>query len=76
VGCKECGDSGYRGRTGIHELLEGTHEIQSLIYKKAELDTIRDQALSDGMRSLKQDGIHKIFDGLSDYSQLLRVVAE
>ncbi len=76
VGCKECGDTGYRGRTGIHELLEGTHEIQSLIYKKAELDDIRTQALKDGMRTLKQDGIHKIFDGLSDYKQLLMVVAE
>ncbi|MFK7863005.1 MAG: GspE/PulE family protein [Pseudohongiellaceae bacterium] len=76
VGCNDCGDTGYKGRTGIHELLVGTNELQAMIYKKAELDTIREQALSDGMRTMKQDGIHKIFMGLTDYKQLLRVVAE
>ncbi|MEX0617818.1 MAG: GspE/PulE family protein [Pseudohongiellaceae bacterium] len=76
VGCDDCGGTGYKGRTGIHELLVGTNNLQSLIYKKAELDTIRDQARKDGMRTLKQDGIHKIFMGLSDYQQLLRVVSE
>lgn len=76
VGCNDCGDTGYKGRTGIHELLVGTNELQAMIYKKAELDTIREQALKDGMRTMKQDGIHKIFLGLTDYKQLLRVVAE
>ncbi|MDT8429130.1 MAG: GspE/PulE family protein [Pseudomonadales bacterium] len=76
VGCEECGGTGYKGRTGIHELLKGTHELRSLIYNKADLDTLRAQALKDGMRTLKQDGILKIFMGLSDYKQLLRVVAE
>lgn len=76
VGCDECGDTGYKGRTGIHELLVGTHELQALIYKKAELDVIRQQALKDGMRTMKQDGIFKILQGITDYPQLLRVVAE
>jgi type II secretory ATPase GspE/PulE/Tfp pilus assembly ATPase PilB-like protein len=76
VGCDECGDTGYKGRTGIHELLVGTHELQAMIYKKAELDDIRAQALKDGMRTMKQDGIYKIFQGLTDYQQLLRVVSE
>ena len=76
TGCDDCSDTGYKGRTGIHELLRGTHELQSMIYKKAELDTIRAQALADGMRTMKQDGIYKIFHGFSDYIQLLRVVAE
>lgn len=58
------------------KLLVGTHELQSMIYKKAELDEIREQALLDGMRTMKQDGIYKIFTGYSDYQQLLRVVAE
>ncbi len=47
-----------------------------MIYKKADLDDLREQALKDGMRTLKQDGVAKIFMGLSDYEQLLRVVAE
>ncbi len=76
VGCDECGETGYKGRTGIHELLVGTHELQGMIYRKAELDDIRKQALKDGMRTMKQDGIHKIINGFTDYQQLLRVVAE
>lgn len=76
VGCTDCGNTGYKGRTGIHELLRGTIELQAMIYKKAELSEIRKQALKDGMRTMKQDGIHKIFLGLSDYKQLLRVVSE
>lgn len=76
VGCEECGETGYKGRTGIHELLTGSPELRRLIYKRADLDAIRQQALHDGMRTLKQDGILKIFSGMSDYTQLLRVVAE
>jgi len=75
-GCDECGGTGYKGRTGIHELLTGTPTLQGMIYKKAELDDIRKQALKDGMRTMKQDGIFKIFQGLTDYQQLLRVVSE
>ncbi|MEX2130798.1 MAG: ATPase, T2SS/T4P/T4SS family, partial [Pseudohongiellaceae bacterium] len=76
VGCTDCGNTGYKGRTGIHELLVGTNEMQGLIYKKAELSVIRQQATKDGMRTMKQDGVEKIFKGLTDYQQLLRVVSE
>ena len=76
VGCDACGGTGYKGRTSIHELLVGSHDLQGMIYKKADLDDIRAQALKDGMRTMKQDGIFKIFTGFSDYTQLLRVVAE
>lgn len=76
VGCDVCGNTGYKGRTGVHELLEGTHEIQNMIYNKASLEDIREQAIKDGMKTLKQDGIEKIFMGITDYEQLLRIVAE
>jgi len=75
-GCDACADTGYKGRTGIHELLVGTNEIQAMIYRKEVLDVIRKQAFDDGMLTMKQDGIQKIFEGLSDYQQLLRVVGE
>ncbi len=74
VGCDECGDTGYKGRTGIHELLVGTHEVQALIYRKAPLSEIKEQAIKDGMKTMRQDGIAKIFSGITDYQQLLRVV--
>ncbi len=75
-GCSDCGGTGYKGRTGIHELLKGTPTLQGMIYNKASLDEIREQAMKDGMRSMKQDGIYKIFGGFTDYAQLLRVVSE
>ena len=75
-GCVDCGGTGYKGQTGIHELLVGTPTLQGMIYKKAELDDIRAQALKDGMRTMRQDGIYKIFGGFTDYAQLLRVVSE
>ncbi|RPG45537.1 MAG: hypothetical protein CBD23_003800 [Gammaproteobacteria bacterium TMED163] len=75
-GCVDCGGTGYKGRTGIHELLVGTPTLQGMIYKKAELDDIRAQALKDDMRTMRQDGIYKIFGGFTDYAQLLRVVSE
>jgi type II secretory ATPase GspE/PulE/Tfp pilus assembly ATPase PilB-like protein len=76
VGCEACGGSGYRGRTGVHELLRGTREIQKLVYTKADLSDIRAQAIRDGMTTIKQDGIVKIFRGFTDYPQLLRITGE
>ena len=76
VGCDKCGGIGYRGRVGIHEVLLGTPAMQSLVNKHADLDDIRKQAIADGMRTLKQDGIAKVLMGLSDYAQLLQVTAE
>ena len=75
-GCTSCGGLGYRGRVGIHEFLLGTPKLQGLIYRNAGIEAIYEQAIADGMRTLKQDGIAKIFAGLSDYSQLLNVTAE
>ena len=76
VGCDACGGTGYKGRVGVHEVLIGTHKLQAMIYRHAEMDEIREQAIADGMRTLKQDGIAKIFQGLSDYAQLLNVTAD
>jgi type II secretory ATPase GspE/PulE/Tfp pilus assembly ATPase PilB-like protein len=47
-----------------------------MIYKKADLSDLTAQAIKDGMRTLKQDGIYKIFKGFTDYEQLLRIIAE
>jgi type II secretory ATPase GspE/PulE/Tfp pilus assembly ATPase PilB-like protein len=73
VGCHKCGNSGYRGRIGLHELLDSTDTIKSLIKHKAETDHIRKQALADGMTTLKQDGILKVFQGLTDMQEVRRV---
>ncbi len=73
VGCPKCGDSGYKGRLGLHELLKGTDEMRTLIKRKSEIELIRKQAVADGMTTLKQDGILKCFQGLTDLKEVRKV---
>ncbi len=73
VGCGNCNDTGYAGRTGLHEVLEGTEEIKRMIMEKAQVADLRNQAIQDGMTTLKQDGILKIFKGDCDLKQVLAV---
>ena len=73
AGCGKCGDTGYRGRMGIHEMLEGTDEVKRMVQLKKPLSEIRAQATGDGMTSLKQDGILKVFAGKTDIRQIRMV---
>jgi len=73
VGCDKCNDTGYLGRTGIHEVLEGTDEMKRMIMSKTLVEDLRVQAIKDGMTTLKQDGILKIFKGDCDLKQVLAV---
>jgi len=73
VGCEECSQTGYKGRMVIHELMEGTPRIKQLIKERADLEILLTQALKEGMTTLKQDGIEKVFKGLTDISEVRRV---
>ena len=73
VGCDICNNTGYRGRMGIHELLIGTDPMRKLIQNRAQMKDIRDQALADGMTTLKQDGIEKVLSGHTDLLQVRKV---
>ena len=75
-GCGRCSNTGYRGRTGIHELLNATGEMKTLISKNSTVTEIRDLAIAQGMRTIRQDGVRKIFQGISDLTQLLRITGE
>ncbi|MBW1923943.1 MAG: GspE/PulE family protein [Deltaproteobacteria bacterium] len=72
-GCDRCNQSGYRGRAAIMELLSASDEIKALIQARANMDAIRKQAVAEGMTTLMQDGIRKIFLGLTDIKQVRRV---
>ncbi len=71
--CDECSGTGYRGRLGIHELMEGTKAIKSMIKKEATSEDLFIQAAKDGMTTLVQDGVAKAFAGLTDISEIRRV---
>lgn len=70
VGCEHCGDTGYKGRTGVHELLNITPTLRGLVYKQAAVDALKAQAKEDGMRTLIQDGLYKVLKGDTDITQV------
>ncbi|MFC1828486.1 ATPase, T2SS/T4P/T4SS family [Thermodesulfobacteriota bacterium] len=76
VGCAKCNNSGYAGRCGIHELLMGTDDMKKLIQVSKPMEELKAQALKDGMATLKQDGISKIFSGLLDLINVRKVCIE
>lgn len=73
AGCERCGNTGYRGRLGIHEVLECTPKMKGLIKRRADTDSVRELAAQDGMTTLKQDGLLKVFQGLTDIQEVRRV---
>jgi len=72
-GCPRCGQTGYKGRIGIYQLLAMTEELASLAASKATREDIDRAAMAGGMRTLWDDGIAKIAAGLTDLEELMRV---
>jgi general secretion pathway protein E len=72
-GCEVCGQSGYRGRMGIYELLEITPTLQTLIHQQCPESEVRLQALASGMRTLRMDGQRWVEGGQTTAEELWRV---
>ncbi|MEK6748939.1 MAG: ATPase, T2SS/T4P/T4SS family [Pseudomonadota bacterium] len=73
AGCDECGNTGYKGRFGVHELLVGSETVKDLIHQRAKVSQVFDVAMREGMRTLKQDGIVKMLKGTTDIGQIRAV---
>jgi len=73
TGCERCGGSGYRGRIGLYELLVMSDTIRHHIASGADANVIRDQAISEGMRTLRQDALEKLGAGLTTPEEVVRV---
>ncbi len=71
-GCQECNDTGYLGRTGIFELMSITDPIRELIMKRSPTVLLREKAREQGMRSLRDEGVLKIFDGITSVEEVAR----
>ena len=72
-GCDACGNSGYKGRVGLHELMIGSDPVKKLIQEHARVAQLFAQALSDGMLTLKMDGMEKVLQGVTDMKQVRAV---
>ncbi len=75
-GCQECGQTGYRGRIGIFELMLIDDEIRRLTISNADASRLRKTAVENGMVTLRQDGFDKIRQGVTTISEVLRVTQD
>ena len=71
VGCDSCNKSGFRGRKGIFELMELNSTIRELVFHKQPTARIQEQARLNGMVTLLEDGVRKIFDGITTLEEVL-----
>ena len=68
--------TGYKGRTAIHEILEVNNDMRQLVYEGASQNKIKDLALKNGMSSLREAGIEKVKTGISTIDEVLRATVE
>ena len=73
-GCEYCSNTGYKGRTGIHELMVFTDEIKDRILENAPAHALRNIAMANGMKSLQMDAVQKILMGVTSVDEVLRVI--
>ena len=69
-----CGQSGYKGRTGLYEVMTMTDSLRRLILDRASHDDLRATAREQGMRTLREDGLEKVRQGITSIPEVLRVV--
>jgi type IV pilus assembly protein PilB len=74
VGCKVCSGTGYRGRLSINEVLTVSEEIQRMAVERRPSDEVKKVGVSQGMRTLREDGMEKVRLGLTTLEEVLRVV--
>lgn len=75
-GCPECRFTGYRGRTGIHEILVINEAIRELIIARVSSQQIKQKAIQQGMRTLRHEGLRKVLGGLTTLAEVIRVTQQ
>ena len=76
MGCAACANSGYRGRTGIHELFVVDDRVRALIHEGQGEPALREAARRAGMRTLRQDGQRWVDSGVTTLEEILRVTGD
>jgi type IV pilus assembly protein PilB len=71
-GCDDCGGTGYKGRQGLYEVMAASQDLRKLIMMGAGVDEIRAQALTDGMLTLRMDGMKKVEKGITTLEEVIK----
>ena len=75
-GCRQCNNTGYKGRTAIFEMIVMSEAMREMIMNGASSDTLRDQARREGMRTLRESGLLAVFDGITTVEEVIRETTE
>ena len=76
VGCEHCASSGYKGRTGVYELMVVNEAVQSLIHGRASEHDIIAASVANGMRSMREDGERLVAEGITSLEEVVRVTRD
>ena len=76
AGCDECTRTGYRGRRALFEVLDVDEDIEGAIVRRENATQIRNLSLSKGMKTLREDGWAKVFQGVTSVKEIMRVTEE
>ncbi|MEP6874248.1 MAG: ATPase, T2SS/T4P/T4SS family, partial [Burkholderiales bacterium] len=76
VGCTECGSTGYKGRTGVYELMTVDDQVRALIHGRAAESQIFVAAETAGLRSMREDGERLVAEGITSAEEVMRVTRE
>jgi general secretion pathway protein E len=75
IGCPECRQTGFRGRTGLYELLTVTSAFSKMIRAESDIHALKSQSILDGMTPLRVAGAQKIIDGITTAEEVLKVTS-
>jgi general secretion pathway protein E len=76
VGCVQCSQTGYKGRTGVYELMVVNEEVQSLIHNRASEQDLASAARAGGLRAMRDDGERLVAQGLTSAEEVIRVTRD
>ena len=75
-GCPQCDGTGYHGRIGVYEILEMTPRLKSIISRNGGAENIKEQALKEGMHTLRMSAAEYVLDGITSISEMAKVSFE
>jgi len=73
MGCERCANTGYRGRLGLYEFLVASDGVRHVINSNGDANAIRQQAIKEGLRTLRQDALNKLYQGITTPEEIVRV---
>lgn len=73
VGCPQCDQTGYKGRIGVYEIMEMTPKLKVIISKNGSSEDIKEQALSEGMHTLRMSATQYVLEGITSFSEMMKV---